>query len=158
LLPGTAGSLVLVTSRRRLTALEDAATIDLDAMPPADAAYLFARLAGRPESDRGDPAIGQLTRLCGHLPLAIAMLASQLRHHPAWTTADLAADLTAEQDKLSMMRAENVSVGAAFSLSYADLTSAQRRLFRRLGLHPEADIDAHAAAAVGGVTLATART
>ena len=34
LLPGTAGSLVLVTSRRRLTALEDATVISLDTLPP----------------------------------------------------------------------------------------------------------------------------
>jgi len=33
LLPGTAGSLVLVTSRRRLTALEDAAVLSLDTLP-----------------------------------------------------------------------------------------------------------------------------
>jgi hypothetical protein len=35
--------------------------------------------------------VGELTRLCGYLPLAIGMLASQLRHHPAWTPAQLAA-------------------------------------------------------------------
>ena len=34
LLPGTGGSLVLLTSRRRLTALEDAAVISLDILPP----------------------------------------------------------------------------------------------------------------------------
>ena len=34
LLPGTAGSLVLVTSRRRLTAMEDATVISLDTLPP----------------------------------------------------------------------------------------------------------------------------
>ena len=34
LLPGTAGSLVLVTSRRRLAALDDAAVITLDPLPP----------------------------------------------------------------------------------------------------------------------------
>src|SRR5262249_8635630 len=38
LLPGTAGSLVLVTSRRRLTALDDTAVITLDPLPPAQAA------------------------------------------------------------------------------------------------------------------------
>ena len=48
LLPGTAGSLVLVTSRRHLTALEDAAAISLDTLSPAEAAALLARLAGRP--------------------------------------------------------------------------------------------------------------
>ena len=48
LLPGTADSLVLVTSRRRLTALEDAAVINMDALRPDEAVVLLARLAGRP--------------------------------------------------------------------------------------------------------------
>ena len=33
LLPGTTGCLVLITSRRRLAALEDAAVISLDTLP-----------------------------------------------------------------------------------------------------------------------------
>ena len=95
LLPGTAGSLVLVTSRRRLAALEDATVISLDTLPPGEAAALLARLAGRAELCAGDAAAGEVTRLCGYLPLAIGMLASQLRHHPAWTAAELAASLAA---------------------------------------------------------------
>ena len=55
------------------------------------------------------------------------------------------------------MAAENLSVAAAFDLSYRDLTAGQRRLFRRLGLHPGPDIDAYAAAALDGTSLATAR-
>jgi len=47
LLPGAGGSLVLVTSRRRLTALEDATAISLDTLPPGEAAALLVRLAGR---------------------------------------------------------------------------------------------------------------
>jgi transcriptional regulator with XRE-family HTH domain len=84
LLPGTTGSLVLVTSRRRLTALEDAAVISLDILPAEEAAALLTRLAARPGLRAGDPAVGEITRLCGYLPLAIGMLASQLRHHPSW--------------------------------------------------------------------------
>jgi hypothetical protein len=48
LLPGTAGSLVLVTSRRRLTVLQDAAVISLDVLPADQAAVLLARLAAGP--------------------------------------------------------------------------------------------------------------
>src|SRR5215469_11153035 len=127
LLPGTAGTLVLVTSRRRLAALEDAAVISLDTLPPGEAAALLARLAGRPELASGEGPGGQITRLCGYLPLAIGMLASQLRHHPAWTPAELAANLAAAQDRLALMHAENLSVGAAFGLSYADLTPGDRK-------------------------------
>ena len=48
-------------------------------------------------------------------------------------------------------------MAAAFDLSYADLTSDQQRLFRRLGLHPGADIDGYAAAALDGTGLDAAR-
>jgi tetratricopeptide (TPR) repeat protein len=157
LLPGSTGSLVLITSRRHLTALEDAQPISLDTLAPGDAGALLARLAGRPGLDPGDPVVGQITRLCGYLPLAVGMVARQLHHHPSWAAADLAAELAAARDRLELMRAENLSVAAAFDLSYADLTAAQQQLFRRLGLHPGTDIDAYAAAALDNAGLAAAR-
>jgi len=157
LLPGAGGSLVLVTSRRHLTALEDATAISLDTMPPGQAAALLVRLAGRPGLSPDDPAVAEITRLCGYLPLAIGMLARQLHHHPAWSLAGRAAELAAAVDRLELMAAENLSVAAAFNMSYADLTLEQQRLFRRLGLHPGADIDNYAAAALDGADLAAAR-
>ena len=157
LLPGTAGCLVLVTSRRRLAALEDAAVISLDTLPPDEAAALLARLAGRPDLGADDEGAGEIARLCGYLPLAIGMLAGQLRHHPARSATGLAAELAAARDRLELMQAENLSVAAAFDLSYRDLTGGQRRLFRRLGLHPGPDIDAYAAAALAGSGLPSAR-
>jgi tetratricopeptide (TPR) repeat protein/transcriptional regulator with XRE-family HTH domain len=157
LLPGSPGSLVLKTSRRRLAALEDAAVISLDTLTPDEAARLLARLADRPDVTAGDAAVGELAALCGYLPLAIGMTGRQLGYHPAWTPAGLAADLAAAKDRLALMVAENLSVAAAFGLSYQDLDDGQRRLFRRLGLHPGADIDACAAAALDDTTLDQAR-
>jgi tetratricopeptide (TPR) repeat protein/transcriptional regulator with XRE-family HTH domain len=157
LLPGTSGSLVLVTSRRRLTALEDAAVISIGTLSPDEAAALLARLADRPELGSGEGPAGEITRLCGYLPLAIGMLARQLRHHPARTAAELAARLAAARDRLGVMRAENLSVAAAFDLSYQDLGAARQRLFRRLGLAPGPDIDAYAAAALDDTGVESAR-
>ena len=156
LLPA-AGSLVLVTSRRRLAALDDIAVITLDPLPPAQAATLLARLAARAGIGAADPGVGDLARLGGYLPLAIGMLASQLRHHRTWTAADLAASLATARDRLALMRAENLSVAAAFGLSYQDLTPEQRRLFRRLGLIPGPSFDAYTAAALNDTDLGTAR-
>jgi tetratricopeptide (TPR) repeat protein/transcriptional regulator with XRE-family HTH domain len=153
LLPGTAGSLVLITSRRRLTALHSTTVISLDTLPPAEAATLLVRLAARPGLQARDAAVGEITRLCGYLPLAIGMLAGQLRHHPAWTTGQIADGLASARDRLAVMHAENVSVAAAFGLSYADLTAGCQRLFRRLGLIPGPDFDAHAAAALDDTGL-----
>jgi tetratricopeptide (TPR) repeat protein/transcriptional regulator with XRE-family HTH domain len=157
LLPGTGGSLVLVTSRRHLTALEDARAISLDTLPPDEAAGLLVRLAVRTGLSPADPAVGEITRLCGYLPLAVGMLARKLHHHPAWTAADLAGELAEARDRLELMAAENLSVTAAFNLSYEDLTGEQQRMFRRLGLHPGTDIDAYAAAALDETHLGTAR-
>ncbi len=148
---------MLVTSRRRLTALDDSAVISLGGLSPGEAATLLARLAARPGIRAVDAAAGEITRLCGYLPLAIGMLARQLSQHPAWTAGDLAASLAAARDRLAAMRAENLSVAAAFDLSYADLTPDQQRLFRRLGLIPGPSFDAYAAAALDDISLDQAR-
>jgi tetratricopeptide (TPR) repeat protein/DNA-binding XRE family transcriptional regulator len=157
LLPGAGGSLVLVTSRRHLSALEDATAVSLDTLSAGEAAALLVRLAGRAGLSPDDLAVAKITQLCGFLPLAIGMVARQLHHHPAWTAAGWAAQLSSAVDRLELMVTENLSVAAAFNLSYEDLTEDQQRLFRRLGLHPGADIDAYAAAAVDGTELDVAR-
>ena len=157
LLPGSGGNLVLVTSRQRLTALDDGKVINLDILPPDESVSLLIRLAARPELSQGDGALADIARLCGYLPLAIGMLARQLHHHPAWTPADLAAELSAARDRLELMSAENLSVAAAFDLSYQVLIPDQQRLFRRLGLHPGSDIDVYAITTLSNVDLATAR-
>jgi tetratricopeptide (TPR) repeat protein/transcriptional regulator with XRE-family HTH domain len=157
LLPGAGGSLVLITSRRHLSALNDATAISLDTLPPDEAAVLLVRLAGRPGLSPGDPGVREIAELCGQLPLAVGMVARQLRHHPVWSAAGRAAELAASRDRLTLMETENLSVSAAFDLSYADLAPDQQRLFRRLGLHPGPDIDAYAAAALDGTSLSAAR-
>jgi len=157
LLPGSPGSLVLITSRRRLTALHDATVISLEALPPGDGAALLARLANRPDTRPDDAVVAELARSCGYLPLAVGMVASQLRHHPARAPAALAAELAAASSRPAAMRAEDLSVAAAFELSYADLDPDQQRLFRQLGLVPGPSVDEYAASAVAGTSLDNVR-
>ena len=51
------------------------------------------------------------------------------------------------------MRAENLSLAAAFDLSYQDLNPGQQRFFRRLSLVPGTSVDAYASAALADVGL-----
>ena len=157
LLPGTAGSLVLITSRFHLAALDDAEAVSLDVLPAEDAAVLLTRLAARADIHAGDATARQIVQLCGQLPLAVGMLARQLHHHPSWAPGEVAADLAAARDRLELLRAGDVSVAAAFDLSYGDLTPGQQGLFRHLGLHPGADADVYAAAALDDTSLEAAR-
>ena len=161
LLPGTAGCLVLVTSRRRLIALDGAQPLALDTLPPDQAVELFLRLAGRTPDGSGAGAVAKLAELCGYLPLAIALLAGRLAHHPGWTITAFTADFAAAQDRLGELAAGDhpgdPAVAAAFDMSYRDLPADRQRLFRRLGLHPGTGIDPYAAAALAGVPLVQAR-
>ncbi|MET8627292.1 tetratricopeptide repeat protein [Kitasatospora sp. NPDC004669] len=157
LLPGTSGTLVIVTSRRRLVDLEDTVPITLNVLPPQDAARLFTAKAGRAGLLPEDPSVVETVRLCGYLPLAIQLTAARLRHHPSWSVADLISDLTAATGRLATLHAESTSAAAAFDLSYRYLSSDLQRLFQRLGLHPGNDFDAYTAAALDDTDLPTAR-
>ncbi|AXI76779.1 NB-ARC domain-containing protein [Peterkaempfera bronchialis] len=76
LLPGEPGCLVLVTSRRRLEELSNTPQpLALAPLPPRDADTLFLLLSGRTEAEHAEEAVAWITRACGGLPLAIALLA-----------------------------------------------------------------------------------
>jgi hypothetical protein len=109
---------------------------------------MFERYTG---GRRHDPrAVAELMAMCGYLPLAITLTAGRLRNHPCWTPAQLADDLRCSRTRISMLRAGNRTVAAAFDLSYRDLSPDEKRLFRRLGLHPGTQIEVRAAAALDG--------
>ncbi|GAB2883947.1 ATP-binding protein [Streptomyces mayteni] len=150
LLPGAGENLVLITSRRRLAALDGAAPLSLGVLPPDDAARLFHHLAGRPTDTA---AVATLTELCGRLPLAVALLAGRFAHHPHWEPSALAEKFAAAQNLLGELAAGDRAVRAAFDLSYHSLPPARQRLFRLLGLHPGLDIDAPATAALSGLPV-----
>lgn len=157
LLPHSANSMVIITSRQMLTALPGTVRVPVDELPPDDAVRMFAKVAGRPDVRAGDEAVAAIVQLCGYLPLAISLVAGQLKHHGSWTAAALAEDLAAAGDRLALMTAENESVSAAFALTYRNLDPDLQRLFRRLGLHVGADFDIYAAAALDGATLDSTR-
>jgi DNA-binding SARP family transcriptional activator len=148
LLPGTAGCLVLVTSRRFLGDLPAALEVPLDVLPPGSARAMFMALAPRAASD--PDRVAELVALCGHLPLAITLLARLLTRHRSWNITDLIAETRA---RLLTVTAENRTVAATFQVSYQDLGPGRQRFFRSLGLHPGPDTDAYAAAALAGLPL-----
>jgi DNA-binding SARP family transcriptional activator/tetratricopeptide (TPR) repeat protein len=154
LLPGAGRCLVLVTSRRRLLGLDGVHPMSLEILTPAEAVGVLRAVVGVRVHAEPDAA-ADVARLCGHLPLAIRIAAARLNHRPKWTVADLSARLRAARPVLRELSLGGRTVEAAFSLSYADLTDEQRRLFRLLGLHPghDLDLDRHAAAALADLPV-----
>jgi DNA-binding SARP family transcriptional activator/tetratricopeptide (TPR) repeat protein len=157
LLPGAAGCLVLVTSRRRLAGLDHTHTLSLDTLPVADAVRLFTHTAG--ESRLGDQPpdlLAEMVELCGRLPLAIRIAAARLRSHPTWDLSHLVQRLRDQQHRLVELEAGQRSVTAALDLSYQHLSADQQQTYGLLGLHPGPDIEPYAAAALIGATPAEA--
>jgi DNA-binding SARP family transcriptional activator/tetratricopeptide (TPR) repeat protein len=146
LLPGASSCLVIVTSRRFLGDLDAATAVLLDVPPPTDAQAMFTSLAPRAVGEAAE--VAELVAWCGHLPLAIVLLARLFTRHKSWKMTDLIAETRAQ---VLTVTAENQTVAAAFELSYLDLRDEQQRFFRFLGLHPGDAIDSYAAAAIAGV-------
>ncbi|SNR25896.1 AfsR/SARP family transcriptional regulator [Actinomadura mexicana] len=149
LLPASAGCLVIVTSRRRLTGLHDSRPLSLDVLPVRDATALFTGIAGAGRAEAGDD-VREVVERCGRLPLAVGMVASRLLHRRAWTTRDLLARLTPYDRRLEELRDEGREITTVFEVSYRGLPAPLRDAFRAFGLHPGPDLTAHAAAAALG--------
>jgi tetratricopeptide (TPR) repeat protein len=149
LLPGGGDCLVLVTSRRYLGDLPGTAVpVLLQVLSSEEAREMFVRLV--PRAVGPDPAVAELVRLAGFLPLAISLLARVYARHPSWTLADLAAETRASMLTLA---AEKDSVAAGFEVSWRHLDPGRREFFQCLGLHPGTTIDRYAAAALADTGL-----
>lgn len=162
LLPGSSGCLVLVTSRRHLAglaAVDGARLLKLDVLTDAEARQMLARRLGPERAAAERRAVDDLARLCGRLPLALAITAARVAAQPGHPLSGLAAELRDEQSRLDALDAGDgtASVRAAFSWSYQQLTGPAARLFRLLGLHAGPDITAPAGASLAGIPTDQAR-
>ncbi|MET9539319.1 BTAD domain-containing putative transcriptional regulator [Streptomyces sp. NPDC006553] len=148
LLPGASShTLILITSRRRLTDLDGAHALSMDVLPAADAVELFSSIVG--ERAAAEPlAVLDVLQLCGFLPLAVRIAAARLHHRRSWTVSYLADRLRDQRRRLAELATSERGVAAAFTLSYEQLTPDQQRMFRLLGLQPGRDIGPDAAAAL----------
>jgi tetratricopeptide (TPR) repeat protein/transcriptional regulator with XRE-family HTH domain len=159
LLPGDSGCVAVVTSRDQLAGLvaaDGARRIDLDVLPLADAVALLRSLVGG-RADEDPDATVALAGLCSRLPLALRIAAELAAARPAVPLADLVGEL--EADRLASLDAadDRADVRAVFSWSYRQLPDDAARAFALIGLHPGADLDVHAAAALVGTTAVQAR-
>lgn len=134
LLPGSASSAVLVTSRGRLAGLLGAARWTVPELAPSDALDLFTSIAGpdRTPTERVDAAA--IVAACGNMPLAVAISAARIAARPDRPLAELRARLSTARGRLDELAVGDLDVRATIALSYEALDPGERRLFRRLGL------------------------
>jgi len=148
LLPGTPSCAVLVTSRRALTALDDAEHLPLDVLGHADALALLGPAAVVEEA-----AARRLAEICGGLPLALRIVAARLKARPDWSIADVVSRLEDERMRLDELHVDDLEVRASIEASYRALDDRAARAFRMAGLIRVPRLSAPALAAALGVSV-----
>lgn len=127
------------------------ARLPLGTLTPAHSRALLAPTTDGPDTDL--PDVAEIAELCGHLPLALDVIAARLRTDTApGATHRVLAALRPPGERL----AELDPVRHAFTTSYRALDPQDAALLCHLGLHPGTEIDTGSAAALAGVTPAAA--
>lgn len=156
LLPGAAGCAVMVTSRAKMVGLSGVRQVDLGVMPHDEAMALLAKVVGEARVAAEREAAADLIGACGHLPLAIRIVASRLAARPAWSVARMRDRMADERRRLAELRVDDLAVEATFALGYDQLDAAHASAFRLLAVPDAADFSLGSAAAVLGTDEADA--
>ncbi|MDT0341396.1 tetratricopeptide repeat protein [Streptomyces litchfieldiae] len=169
LVPAGGDHRLLVTSRHTLVAPGFAPRlIDLAELTPDAAAALIAGVLrrARPGDERPRRERAALARVgehCGHLPLALHIVAALLTADPGLRIADAADDLADARARLERLRhtavdGSSIAVRATFDLSYQRLPAEQQRLFRLITVNPGPQVSTEAAAAIAELDPRETRT
>ncbi|MEU1622053.1 BTAD domain-containing putative transcriptional regulator [Streptomyces sp. NPDC005722] len=144
LLPGSAGSMALVTSRMQLHALVAAyQALPLTLMPLSlsDARTLLAHRLGAARTAAEPEAVDRIIRLAGQLPLALANVAARAAYRPQLRLAGLADEYEVpEHSTLDAFASEEdraLDVRESITRSYRLLDTETAALFRDLSACPD---------------------
>ncbi|SMD22942.1 AfsR/SARP family transcriptional regulator [Kibdelosporangium aridum] len=160
LLPGTATCTVLVTSRKKLATLitrYGARQIQLGILTRQEAHALLTTRLDPARVDTEPEAANTLIRLCGHYPLALAIMTRQAHTRPTIPLAEFAAELRDLGLDALNSNDPTASLPAVLSWSLRGLTAKQRTVFALLGVAPGIDISLQAAASLTGLSPENAR-
>jgi tetratricopeptide (TPR) repeat protein len=175
LLPGSAGCLVVVTSRSALAGLAAAEGAHPLRLGPLDDEQSVRLLAARlgPERVAAEPgAVADLVARCGHLPLALAVMAARAAADPGLPLEVLAGQLAAvagaeagaagggtagaAPERLEVLETGDpaTSLRQLLSWSHRQLSPLAAQMFAVLGVHCGPDVTVLAAASLAGVPRA----
>ncbi|MFE7806648.1 BTAD domain-containing putative transcriptional regulator [Streptomyces sp. NPDC057430] len=163
LLPGTPGCLTLITSRHRLDGLvvtHAVRFLGLDVLSRAEGFEFLTRRLGLDRVASEPEAAGDIVELCGHLPLALAIVCARALLNPGFALEAIATELRTTRGSLDSFSGSDASADArsVFSWSYRALTPPAARLFRLLGgAHAGPELSVPAAASLAGVPVREAR-
>lgn len=111
LLPASADSGVIITSRQSFDGVPDIEHRPLGLLAENDARQLLEEVVG-PERLAADPdATTALVAVCAGLPLALRLVGGRLRARPSWPVKELADQLSGDPSRMVRLRHGEVEIG-----------------------------------------------
>ncbi|MFJ9729512.1 BTAD domain-containing putative transcriptional regulator [Streptomyces sp. NPDC101209] len=157
LLPGSPGSMAIITSRVQLHSLVasyQAQPLTLLPLGQCDARSFLARRLGVARTAAEPEAVDRIVHFAGSLPLALANVAARAAYRPQMYLTSIADEYTSSEnrvlDAFASVEDPMLDVRASIARSYRRLDPEAAALFRVLGVWPDgmfAACDAAATAA-----------
>jgi DNA-binding SARP family transcriptional activator len=160
LLPGTAGSAVLVTSTSRLADLEGGSNLSVTGLSTDEAVALLGKIAGTKRIEAEPGAAAAIAVACGGLPLAVRIAGARLAANPGRPLADLAAAISDSRRVLAELSIGDLSVSQRMDTAWRALDPRSRKALltlARAGL-PDLPESLVLSAAAGAPAVAQALT
>jgi hypothetical protein len=134
LIPGGAGSVLVVVSRRHLATLDVATRFDLGPLTPTAATDLLASHVGRARLEADPRATAAIVALCQGLPLALRIVGARLATRPAWPLSVVAEQLA--RNPLDVLQLEDLSLRDRLAADLSALGHSAVRALNLLAAHP----------------------
>jgi DNA-binding SARP family transcriptional activator/energy-coupling factor transporter ATP-binding protein EcfA2 len=132
LLPGTAGSAVLVTSSSRLADLEGASCLSVSGLDMDEAVVLLGKIAGKSRVEAEPAAAAAIVSACAGLPLALRIAGARLAADPGRRLADLAAAVSDTNRLLGELAIGDLSVSRRLDRAWRALDPSSQQALRTL--------------------------
>lgn len=135
LLPGESQCAVILTTRDRdIVHLVDAEVVDVDALDRSGTLTLLQAIIGADRLTRERDEVQYIANTVGDLPLAVEIVGRLLQRSQGKSLASMAKQLADASQRLDRLILKDLSVRAAFEVSWAVLPSTLRPFFLALGL------------------------
>lgn len=133
LLPAYPTSMATVTGRPRLDRLDATLSVELKALPSADAANLLKRLIDPVRQEALSVSEAEaIAQICGGVPTAIRVVASYLRSNHATSVEVVTSDLKDYKKRHALLRRSVPEITASLQLSYDTLDASARQVLHNV--------------------------
>jgi DNA-binding SARP family transcriptional activator/tetratricopeptide (TPR) repeat protein len=148
LLPGSPSCAVIAVSRARLTTLPGAHVVDVDVFEHDGSLDLLSKIIGAQRVAAEREAAAELVNFCGGLPLALRIAGARLASRRHWRIRDLVNRLRDTANRLDEFNHRGLELRDNIGLTYRDLPSRAKSLFRLFALIEAPDFAGWTAAAL----------